>query len=388
MKTLWQQHINQALDNRRQQQALRSRTARQSDTLPPLISHGGKTLLNFGSNDYLGLSRHPDIITAWQQALAEYGCGSTGSPLLCGHTEAHENLESELARWQGYDAALLFAGGFAANQAVLLSLLDKDAVFLGDKLCHASMQEAAALSGALFRRFPHQDYRRLETLLQQYAGRRILVGSEGIFSMDGDSADLCRLQQLCREYGAWLMLDDAHGAGIRGSEGRGSANAAGIKPDILLITFGKAFGCMGSAVLCSRETAVYLTQFARHLVYSTAMPAAQAAALSAALTAVRRADCLRDQLDSNIRLFHRLMRQNGLHNRLIPSASPIQPLICGSNQAALTAAEKMLQQDCYTPAIRPPTVPNAQARLRITLSAAHREAHIIRLCESLHHALR
>lgn len=388
MKTLWQQHINEALDGRRQQQALRSRRVRQSDVSPPFISHGGKTLLNFGSNDYLGLSRSPDITAAWQQALDTYGCGSTGSPLLCGHTAAHDNLERELALWQGYDAALLFASGFAANQAVLLSLLDKDAVFLGDKLCHASMQEAAALSGAIFRRFPHQDYRRLETLLQQYAGRRILVGSEGIFSMDGDSADLCRLQALCRQYGAWLMLDDAHGAGIRGSEGRGSADAAGIKPDILLITFGKAFGSMGAAVLCKRETADYLLQFARHLVYSTAMPPAQAAALSAALNAIRRADGLRGQLQNNIRLFHRLMQQNGLHSQLMPSASPIQPLICGSNKAALSAAAELLCRNCYAPAIRPPTVPNAQARLRITLSAAHREEHIISLCESLHHALR
>lgn len=386
--TLWETHLNRAVNERRRQQAFRSRPTRHGGAAPPFIVREGATLLNFGGNDYLGLSRHPDIIAAWQQALAEYGCGSTGSPLLCGHTGAHERLERELADWQGYEAALLFASGFAANQAVLLSLLDKDAVFLCDKLCHASMQEAAALSGAVFRRFPHQDYRRLETLLQQYAGRRILVGSEGMFSMDGDRADLGRLKNLCREYGAWLMLDDAHGAGILGSEGRGSADAAGVKPDILLLTFGKAFGSMGAAVLCSRETADYLVQFARHLVYSTAMPPAQAAGLSAALATVRRSDDLRGRLNGNIRLFRDLMRQNGLYGKLLPSESPIQPLICGSNEAALAAADALVRQGCYAPAIRPPTVPPSQARLRITLSAAHAEQHIVRLCESLYHALR
>ncbi|MDO5058414.1 MAG: 8-amino-7-oxononanoate synthase [Neisseria sp.] len=384
----WQLRLHSALEARRAGHTLRRRSARSAETLPPFIERKGQTLLNFGGNDYLGLSRDAEIIAAWQRALAKYGTGSTGSPLVCGHTETHEAFENELAEWLGYECALLFASGFAANQALLLGLLGKEDVFLADKLCHASMQEAAALSGAVFRRFPHQNHDALAKLLVQYPARCVLVGSEGVFSMDGDCADIGRLKTLAEAHGAWLVIDDAHGIGVLGSEGRGSAAAAGVQPDILVVTFGKAFGSMGAAVLCSRDTADYLVQFARHLVYSTAVPPAQAAALSAALRRIRQADGLRSRLRGNIALFREIMAANGFGGSLMPSETAIQPLICGSNQTALDFSAALEQQGCYAPAIRPPTVPPKQARLRITLSAAHQESHIMQLCESLAYAAR
>lgn len=383
----WQQHLQTALAVQHAKQAYRRRIVRNADTEAPYIGIGGQRYLNFAGNDYLGLSRDEGVIAAWQQALARYGAGSGGSPLVTGHTDAHEALENTLAQWQGYERALLFPSGFAANQALLLGLLGRDDVLLADKYCHASMQEAAALSPAVYRRFAHQRYDILATQLAGYPGKRILVASEGVFSMDGDCADIRRLADLCRPHGAWLLIDDAHGLGILGPEGKGSAAAAGVRPELLVLTFGKAVGLMGAAVLCSNDVAEYLTQFARHLVYSTAMPPAQAAALSAAITRLRQADDLCAKLQHNIRTFQTALQQHGLHERLLPSQTPIQPFVCGSNEAALSAAAALRGRGLYVAAIRPPTVPQGRAQLRITLSAAHEEAHILQLAEGLRHAV-
>ncbi|UOO81044.1 8-amino-7-oxononanoate synthase [Uruburuella testudinis] len=383
----WNQHFQAALAQQHNRQAYRSRRVRRAGIRPPFLESGGVYYVNFAGNDYLGLSHHENIIAAWQQALAQYGCGSGGSPLVSGHTDAHEALENQLADWLGYDRALLFASGFAANQALLLGLLDKHSVLLADKYCHASMQEAATLSPAVFRRFPHQNHQMLAGRLAEYSGRRIIVASEGVFSMDGDCADLPRLAALCRPHQALLLIDDAHGIGVLGDEGKGSAAAAGVQPDVLIITFGKALGSMGAAVLCNRITAEYLTQTARHLIYSTAIPPAQAAALTAAFTYIRTADDLRSRLQHNIALFQTALHHYNLAERLLPSHTPIQPFICGSNETALALAAKLRKQGLYVPAIRPPTVPAGQARLRITLSAAHEESHIMRLAESLYHAI-
>lgn len=382
----WNDHLQAALDRQTAKQAYRRRTARRADTAPPYLESGGKRYLNFAGNDYLGLSRDPAVIAAWQQALAQYGSGSGGSPLVSGHTDAHEMLENRLADWLGYERAILFPSGYAANQAVLLGLLGKDDVLLADKLCHASMQEAAALGPAQFKRFAHRQYDVLEKQLIEHQGKRILVASEGVFSMDGDTADLGRLKSLCERYGAWLLLDDAHGIGVLGGEGRGSAAAAGVQPDILIVTFGKAVGLMGAAVLCSRTVAEYLTQFARHLIYSTAFPPAQAAALFVALERVRAADGLREKLRGNIRLFQTALSECGLRERLMPSETAIQPFLCGSNEAALSASATLREHGLYVPAIRPPTVPVGQARLRITLTAAHDATHIETLIKGLQDA--
>ena len=383
----WNSHLQEALQARAHGGSYRRRPVRQAACAQPYIELNGKRYQNFAGNDYLGLSGDTEIIKAWQQALAQYGAGSGGSGHVSGHTDVHEALEQDLSVWLGYERALLFSSGYAANQAVLLGLLGKDDVLLADKLCHASMQEAAMLGAAQYRRFPHQQYDTLAGWLPAYAGRRVLVASEGVFSMDGDSADVCRLHALCRQHGAWLVLDDAHGIGILGEHGAGSASVAGVQPDILIITFGKAVGLMGAAILCSETVAEYLTQYARHLIYSTTMPPAQAAALQTAFRRVREADDLRARLQNNIRYFQVALQQQGLAGKLLPSRTPIQPFICGSNAAALHCAETLRGQGVYAPAIRPPTVPAGQARLRITLSAAHEPTHIDALIQGLCHAV-
>lgn len=384
---LWENHFQAALRQRENQQNYRIRSARAADEHSPFIRVNGKRCLNFGGNDYLGLSNDPEIIATWQHALAQYGCGSTGSSLVCGHTDQHQALEEELATWLGYPHALLFASGFAANQAVLLGLLGKEDIFLADKLCHASMQEAAALSPARYRRFAHQRYDVLSEQLTAHSGSRILVASEGVFSMDGDRADLSELGKLCAQHQALLMIDDAHGIGAYGTEGRGSIDGVERLPDILVVTFGKAVGSMGAAVLCSHTIAEYLTQFARHLVYSTAIPPAQAAALRTAFARIRRADDLRSRLQNHIRTFQAVLTEYGLATHLLPSDTAIQPFICGDNDTAIRLSAQLRDSGFYVPAIRPPTVPQGQARLRITLTAAHETEHIQSLAKAIHHAV-
>ena len=380
----WLSHFANSLDRQQQQQAYRQRLLRQASSMLPYCMINRQHYLNFASNDYLGLSSDVQIISMWQQALAEYGVGSGGSALLGGYTDAHAQLENFLANWLGYQRAILFPSGFAANQAVLLGLLDRHAVLLADKFCHASMQEAAQLSPACFRRFAHQRLDILANYLAQYQGKRVLIASEGVFSMDGDQADLQSLTQLCQQYGAWLVLDDAHGIGVLGAEGKGSIANANVLPEILIITFGKAVGSMGAAVLCNQITAEYLTQFARHLIYSTAMPPAQAIGLYAAFQRIRTADDLRKQLQHNIQLFRQTLIQKGLEHTLLPSNTAIQPFICGNNETALHLSHQLKAHGLYVPAIRPPTVPQGKARLRITLSASHQPHHIMQLCEVLH----
>lgn len=384
----WETRFQAALEVRQSGQNYRIRIPRAASVHTPYIALNRQRYLNFGGNDYLGLSSDPEIIAAWQQALARYGAGSTGSPLVCGYTDQHMALETELAEWLGYPRALLFASGFAANQALLLGLPDKNDVLLADKFCHASMQEAATLSPVHYRRFAHSRDDVLADRLAQHSGSNIWVVSEGVFSMDGDRADIQRLLPLCRQHNACLIIDDAHGIGAYGNAGRGSIDGLADKPDILVVTFGKAFGCMGAAVLCSETVAEYLTQFTRHLVYSTAMPTAQAAALRTALARIRRADGLRDRLQHNIQTFQAACREFGLSERLLPSDTAIQPFICGDNDAALRMAQQLQAAGFYTPAIRPPTVPVGQARLRITLSAAHTTKHVQALVRAIHHACR
>ncbi len=269
----WRQRIDRALDERRAADALRRR-------LP--VTHGagrwlareGERWLNFSSNDYLGLSQHPAIIAAWQQGAERYGVGSGGSGHVSGYNEAHRALEEELADWLGYPRALLFISGFAANQALIAALADKEDRIVADRLSHASLLEAASLSPAQLRRFAHNDPQQLAQLLAKPLAGEQLAVTEGIFSMDGDSAPLAAIHAAAQAAGALLLVDDAHGVGVVGDEGRGSCAAQAVRPELLVVTFGKAFGVSGAAVLCDEAMADYLLQFARHLIYSTAMPPA------------------------------------------------------------------------------------------------------------------
>ena len=379
----WQHRIELALAERQAADALRSR-------LPVTLGAGrwlsreGRRWLNFSSNDYLGLSQHPAVVKAWQQGAERYGVGSGGSGHVSGYSEAHRALEEQLADWLGYPRALLFISGFAANQAVIAALAGKEDRIVADRLSHASLLEAASLSPAQLRRFQHNDCRHLDELLAKPLTGQQLVVTEGIFSMDGDSAPLAEVCQASRVAGALLLVDDAHGIGALGEEGRGSCHTQQIRPDLLIVTFGKAFGVSGAAVLCSEALADYLLQFARHLIYSTAMPPAQAVALSAALAVIRsdEGQQRRETLAGHIADFRRGMSH--YPGELTDSGSAIQPLIVGDNARALRLAARLREEGCWATAIRPPTVPAGSARLRLTLTAAHKSADIARLLEVLH----
>jgi 8-amino-7-oxononanoate synthase len=381
----WQQRIDRALSERRDADALRRRYPVTHGAGRWLVQ-GEQRWLNFSSNDYLGLSQHPQIIAAWQQGAERYGTGSGGSGHVTGYSVAHQHVEQELAAWLGYPRALLFISGFAANQALIAALMRKEDRIVADRLSHASLLEAASHSPAQLRRFAHNDSAQLASLLGKPIDGLQLAVTEGIFSMDGDSAPLAEIAAETHAANGWLLVDDAHGIGVCGEEGRGSCAAQQVKPDLLVVTFGKAFGLSGAAVLCSEDAADFLLQFARHLIYSTSMPPAQAVALSQALAVVRSDDgeTRRQTLRRHIARFRQGAEQ--LDMQLTASNSAIQPLIVGENARALQIAERVRDQGCWLTAIRPPTVPTGTARLRVTLTAAHETQDIDRLLEVLHAA--
>lgn len=381
----WPHRIATALDERRQQQRLRQRSLLELSQAG-WLQHNGTRYRNFASNDYLGLSDDARLVAAWQQGAARYGVGAGASGHVTGYTQPHAELEAELAAWLGYPRALLFNAGYAANQAVIGALARAGDRILADKLSHASLLEAASLSPATLRRFSHNQPDSLQRLLAMPHSGETLVVTEGVFSMDGDSAPLTALHQLTQQAGGWLLVDDAHGIGVQGEQGRGSCWQQGIHPPLLIVTFGKAFGVSGAALLCDSETADYLLQFARHLIYSTAMPPAQAVTLRAALHAVQQGDDRRQQLAENIARFRR--GAAGLTLPLLPSATPVQPLLVGDDGEALRLAERLRRRGCWVTAIRPPTVPPGTARLRITLTARHTAEDIDRLLEALYDAQR
>lgn len=382
----WPNRIRLALENRRAKGQLRQRrVSQQADARTLHVD--GRCYLNFSANDYLGLSHDPRIITAWQQGADRYGVGAGGSGHVTGFGQPHQQFEQQLANWLGYPRALLFISGFAANQAVIAALAGEDDRIFADKLSHASLLEAATFSPARLRRFTHNQPDSLARLLcvPPQAGETLVV-TEGVFSMDGDSAPLAELHRLTRQHGGWLMVDDAHGIGTCGEQGRGSCWQQQVTPELLVVTFGKAFGISGAAVLCSDETADYLLQFARHLIYSTAMPPAQVCALQTALLCIQQGDALRQQLQQNIALFRQGAEDVGLV--IPPSATAIQPIIVGDEHHTLQLADTLRQQGYWLTAIRPPTVPPGTARLRITLSACHQAEDIQGLLEALHAANR
>ena len=377
----WQARIEEAVDARKQAAAFRVRQPNAGGSAR-WLTQGERRWLNFSGNDYLGLSQNLNVIAAWQQGAASFGVGSGGSGHVTGYSDVHAEFEQQLAQWQGYPRALLFISGFAANQAILAALMQQDDRVLADKLSHASLLEAAAHAPSQLRRFQHNQPDALQRLLEKPVAGDTLVVTEGVFSMDGDAAPLADLHRLSQAHGSWLLVDDAHGVGVLGEEGRGSCWQQNVRPELLVVTFGKAFGCSGAAVLCDDATADYLLQFARHLIYSTAMPAAQVCALQASLRCIQQGDDLRDKLAANIARFR--AGAAGLPYQLTASATAIQPLIVGENQPTLDLAQRLRERGVWVSAIRPPTVPPGSARLRITLTAAHRPEDIDFLLESLH----
>ncbi|HAV6899067.1 TPA: 8-amino-7-oxononanoate synthase [Vibrio vulnificus] len=378
MTRAFKSRVVQALETRRDQ-GLNRQTSVIFSGNQTVLEHQGKRYLNFSGNDYLGLANDQSLIHAWQQGLSLYGCGSGASPLVTGYTPAHSNLAASLCDWLGYESAVLFGSGFSANQAVLFSLLEKSDLLLQDKLNHASLMEAGMLSPATMKRFKHNDLSSLEGLLKQASSPKLIV-TEGVFSMDGDRSPIAQIALLAAQHNAALMVDDAHGIGVLGEEGRGSCEEVGIKPDILVVTFGKAFGLSGAAVLTDQATGDYFTQLARHHVYSTSIPPAQAFALTHAIEMIRQQSWRREKLHELQQQFDALL---GEHSSFVATATPIKPWILGDSQTALNVATRCREQGIWLTAIRPPTVPQNSARLRITLSANHKKEHVQTLAKSL-----
>lgn len=344
----------------------------------------GRRLRVFCSNDYLGLAVDPRVIEAFQRAAAEYGVGSSGAHLITGHRREHDALEEELADFLGRSRALLFSTGYMANMGLIDALVrDGDAVF-HDWLNHASLYDGGRLSGAAVFRYAHADTAALADLLAQGEYRRRLIVSDGLFSMDGDVAPLAELAELARRHGGWLMVDDAHGIGVLGPDGRGCVAAAGLgeaEVPVLVGTLGKAFGSFGAFVAGSAELIEWCVQKARTYIYTTALPPAVCAATRQALRLVQAENWRRERLSLLVARFRAGAEQIGLS--LMPSNSPIQPVLIGDAATALALSRGLEQDGFLVTAIRPPTVPNGTARLRVTLSALHSEADVDALLAAL-----
>jgi len=344
----------------------------------------GRWLTNFCSNDYLGLSQQFAVTDALQSTAAREGAGGIASHLVCGHHAIHEALERELADWLGAPRALLFGSGFLANLGVLQALLGDGDLCVQDKLNHASLIDAARLSGCTLRRYPHADadgaLRQLRSLPDPVA----MLVTDGVFSMDGDIAPLRELALAARVQKALMYVDDAHGVGVVGPDGRGSVAEAQLTTEqvpLQLVTLGKALGGYGAAVAGDADLIEHLAQTARPYIYTTALPPAQAAATLAAVKLARSEDWRRGKLYDLIAHFRERADRAGLV--LLPSETPIQPVMCGSDTRALSMSATLEQRGYWVAAIRPPTVPEGRARLRVTLSALHTHADVDGLVDAL-----
>lgn len=380
--------LQQRLAERRALNRYRVRPVLQSPQTPE-IQVDGRRLTAFCSNDYLGLATHPKVIEAFHQAADRYGVGSGASHLVCGHSEEHHRLEEELAEFTGRARALLFSTGYMANLGAVNALVGRgDAVF-EDRLNHASLLDAGLLSSARFQRFRHNDVNHLREQLQASDARHKMILVDGVFSMDGDLAPLPELAQVAQEFDAWLMVDDAHGLGCMGETGGGCLEHFGLteaQVPILMGTLGKAFGSFGAFVAGSETLIESLIQFARPYIYTTALPPAVAAATRAALKLVREEGERRVHLQHLVQRFRTGAESRGL--KLWPSPSAVQPIIVGDDAQALRLTDALRQRGFWVSAIRPPTVPEGTARLRVTLSAAHTEVQVDGLLDALNESWR
>ena len=351
----------------------------------PSILRDGRKLWNFASNDYLGLATHPALAAAFHQGIDRFGPGAAASRLITGTLPPHVALEEKIAAAKGADAALAFTSGYAAAMGAIPALVGKDDHVLLDKLAHACLIDAARLSGATLRVFPHNDLEKLARLLATTRAKsagRILIVTESVFSMDGDLCPLREIVELKDRHDALLWLDEAHGFGVLGPRGMGLAEAENLqhRVEFQMGTLGKAAGLAGAYVACSKPWRDLLVNRARSFIYSTAPPPALAHAAVAAvdLIASTEGDQLRSRLRENI---HRLAASPAFGTSALPS--PIAPVILGSNEAALAASQALEDAGFLVPAIRFPTVPRGTARLRLSLSAAHPPAAVAALAAEL-----
>jgi len=349
----------------------------------PEVVVDGQPLLAFCSNDYLGLANHPEVIAAWQAGAEQWGVGGGASHLVVGHSTPHHQVEEALAELTGRPRALLFSTGYMANLGAITALVGQGDTVLQDRLNHASLLDGGLLSGARFNRYLHNDPASLASRLDKAVGNTLVV-TDGVFSMDGDLADLPALAKVARARGAWLMVDDAHGLGTLGAQGGGIVEHFGLGIDdvpVLIGTLGKACGTAGAFVAGSEALIEALVQFARPYIYTTSQPPALACATLKSLELLRRETWRREHLAALIRQFRLGAEQIGL--QLMDSPTPIQPVLIGGSAQALRLSQMLRERGLLVTAIRPPTVPAGSARLRVTLSAAHSEAQVQLLLNAL-----
>ena len=348
------------------------------------LSVEGRSLINFCSNDYLGLASHPDISLALKQAADLYGTGSGASHLVSGHSVVHQKLEEQLAEYAGRPRALLFSTGYMANMGAINALVGRRDLVLQDQLNHASLLDGGRLSQADFKRYKHVDMASLEQRLEQSSAERKLIVSDGVFSMDGNLAPLSEISTLAKKHNAWLMVDDAHGVGVLGPQGGGLVEQLGMnlkQVPVLVGTLGKSFGTFGAFVAGSEALIETLIQFSRSYIYTTALPPAVAAATLASLKIVRQESWRRDKLVQLVTRFRRGAEQIGL--QLGGSNTPIQPVLINNDAKVMQVGQSLRDAGFLVGAIRPPTVPVGTGRLRITFSADHSEEQVDQLVAAL-----
>lgn len=339
----------------------------------------GRQYLNFSSNDYLGLNHHPEINKALAQGVEKFGSCSSASSLISGYQYAHQRLEEKVCQWLNKPKCLLFNSGFSANQAVLSSLANDNVAFYLDKLSHASLIDGAFGQNGYAKRFKHNDYAHLDRLLTSSQFNSKLVVSEGVFSMDGDSADTAKLGNICQTNQAKLYIDDAHAIGIKGKLGQGSvADNADI--DIVMATCGKAIATSGAFIACDNDLHDFLVNFARHYIYSTAMSPANAWATVKSIELIEQEAWRRDKIKHLSQLFSTKLDQ---HIKLLPTDSSIHAIVLGDERQTINAANELKAQGIWLTAIRPPTVAKGTSRLRVTICSSHKEKDINYLAESI-----
>ena len=384
----WEQHIADDIASLRQSHLHRRRQL----TVPIDATHverNGRRLVNFASNDYLGLTHHPAVIAAAQTAAVRDGAGSGAAPLISGYGPAHESAERSICQWKGCESAVLLPSGYQANHAAIqtaahVGKLQGGVRFLVDKLAHASLIDAIRATGEGFRVFPHNHMDKLRRLLSEHPPAQLqVVVTESIFSMDGDPADLHALAQLKREHEFLLLLDEAHASGVYGASGDGLAAEMGVADavDISVITFSKALGCIGAAVCGSELFCQALVNHARAYLFSTSIPPMVAAAADAAIAVIRNDPSRRQRLRDTAQNVRAHISEMGLS--ITAGNSPIIPIILGDEFAALSAAQFLQEQGLLVGAVRPPTVARGSSRLRITLSSEHTDAEIAQLLAAL-----
>jgi glycine C-acetyltransferase/8-amino-7-oxononanoate synthase len=343
----------------------------------PVVEIAGRHILLFASNDYLGLAMHPEVIQASVEATQRFGAGSGAARLVSGSLPPHQELETALAEFKGTEAALTYSSGYLANIGTIPALIGQGGLILADRLCHASLIDGCRLSAADFRIYRHSDMSHLESLLSaRRQARRTLIVTDGLFSMDGDLAPLPELSRLAQAYEADLYIDDAHGTGVMGPHGRGTAEHFDLEASIpfQMGTLGKAFGSSGAYLAGSSTLIQYLMNTSRSFIFTTAPPPGTAAAAMTAIQIAQREPERRARLWANRERLFTGLTQLGFS--LSPSVSPIIPILVGSAETALSFARYLFTEGVYAPAIRPPTVPDATSRIRITVTSEHTPSHI------------